>query len=162
MTSSSTDSETVQVTGGNITLRAMGALPPRQRKRIKPYIIALGGKLERIGNAATVVVDGQLADTSSVLAGADVSLSLAEARLFDDMQDETTIALLAGWSFAAPLPATIDQLLDVDDVTGQVGLYDEISTAVARRMAASVIANGFELTPENLADPASPTGASAA
>lgn len=150
------------VPGGTITLRAVNALPPRQRKRLKPYTLALASPLTRLAQAGNITVDGQLADSSTVLSGADVALSLPEAKLFDDMQDETSIALLEGWSFAAPLPTTIDQLLDVDETTGQRGLYDAISAAAGKVMADSMAGNGFALTAANLADPASPTGASAA
>lgn len=148
------------VPGGTVTLRDPGALPPRQRKRLKPYALALATPLTRMAQAAAITVDGQLAASSEVLDGAAVDLSLGQAKLFDDMQDESAIALLEAWTFAAPLPTTIDQLLDVDDATGQPGVYDALSEAVGKVMADSMVANGFALTPANLADPESPTGAS--
>lgn len=148
-------SETFPVPGGTVTLHAMGELSPRARRRIKPYAIALSDRMQQIATAAQVTVGGQVAATDRALPGPSVSMSLDEARLFSDMQDETTVALLASWTLPQPLPASIDQLYDVDDHTP--GLYDALVEAAAKVSAKAALAAGF--TVDSIEDPTSPTGA---
>lgn len=143
------------VPGGTITLRTMRELSPRQRRRIKPYAIALSDRMMQLATASQITVDGQPAASNPALPGGATAMTLAEAQLFTDMQDETTLALLAAWSLPQKLPATIDELLDVDDHTP--GLYDAISEAVAKVSAEAAAAAGF--TVDSIEDPASPTGA---
>jgi hypothetical protein len=143
--------------GGTVTFRTMAELPPRQRRRIKPYVLALSGRLEQMSQAATITVDGKVAASSAKLTGPALTMSLDEAELFTDMQDQTTLAVLAAWSLPFPLPSTLDELLDVDDTTGRVGLYDFLSEQAAKVTADAISAAGF--TVDSVEDPASPTGA---
>lgn len=142
--------------GGTAEFRAYTAMTPRQKRRIKPYALALATRLEVIGKAATVTVDGRQVLSSEKLSGPSVTMDLREAELFTDMQDETTLSLLVGWTLPNPLPRTVDELLDVDDTTGRLGLYDALS-AESGRLAGQAIANSFSV--EAIEDPASPTGA---
>jgi hypothetical protein len=144
------------VPGGTVTVHEMGELSPRARRRIKPYAIALSDRMQQLAKASSITVDGKVA-ASSALPGPSTSMSLAEAELFTDMQDQTIIALLKSWTLPHPLPTTLDELLDVDDTTGQAGLYDALAEAVAKVSADAVIAAGFTL--DSIEDPASPTGA---
>lgn len=142
--------------GGSATFRTMTELSPRQRRKLKPYVVALSGRLEQLAAAGEITVDGKVAASSAQLTGPAVTMTVAEAELLIDMQDVTTLQLLAAWSLG-PLPATIDELLDVDDTHGRPGLYDALSAQAARITAAAVTASGF--TVDSVEDPTSPTGA---
>lgn len=141
--------------GGKATLREDGELTPRQRRPLKKYGLALGPKMAELMAAASVTVDGKAADGTRGVPGPPVALSLADADLLVDMQDATTLALLASWTLDRPLPTTIDELYDVDEHTP--GGYDALSTAAAKITAAAAVAAGFDVGA--VEDPDSPTGA---
>lgn len=141
--------------GGKATLREDGELTPRQRRPLKKYGLALGPKIAELMAASQVTVDGKTADGSRGLPGAPVALSLTDADMLVEMQDATTLALLASWTLDRPLPTTIDELYDVDEHTP--GGYDVLSAAAARITAAAAAAAGFDVAA--VEDPDSPTGA---
>jgi hypothetical protein len=147
--------KTFDVPGGTATLHLMNELSPRARRRIKPYAIALSDRMQQLASASKISLDGKVAAKSAALPGPATTMTLAEAELFTDMQDETILALLATWSLPQARPTTIDELYDVDDHTP--GLYDALAEAAAKISADAAIAAGFTI--DSIEDPASPTGA---
>lgn len=135
---------TVTVPGGQVTLRDPAALTVAQRRPIRRLLM-------QIGEARFAEIQAGV-DTD----GADVALTEREAALLDEMQEQTTLALLDSWTLPDPIPTTPDEL---GAMPGP--LYDAISVEVAKLNADAAAAAAFDVD-SGLDNQDSPTGASAA
>lgn len=130
---------TVDIPGGQVTLRDAAELNVRQRRRIEVIAMQLGpvmSKLEKV--TATSGMD-------------DLDLSEHQASLVFDLQDATILSAVASWTLDRPIP-TAETVGDLD-----VALYDALAAATATLVATVA---PVDFSPSANPEDGSPTGGS--
>lgn len=157
-------SNTIAVPGGSATFYDVNELTPRRRRPLEVLFVQMGDLQERIQAAATVTVtdpaDGSAATTAPLEPAVAGKTSLAvpivldarEAGLMVEVGQVAAWAFLKSWTLPEPVPATPDDMLDISSTA----LYDAVVGHGAKLYSGNV-GDGFDLGPETVTDPASPT-----
>ncbi|MGN6607963.1 MAG: hypothetical protein ACTHMS_13250 [Jatrophihabitans sp.] len=153
-------SRTIDLPGGATAVLAdnKNEITPRRRREVEILGSRLGRLMEPLMTAARILCEGDVIEDRSTLRtddgdpkypGPDVDLTEQQLRLLSRLNDATVFAILRSWSLG-PLPATADDLLDLDPA-----VYDALRLEAAK---ASDIFARDEFSVDNIEDPASPTG----
>jgi hypothetical protein len=110
---------TVEADGLTLTIRERADITGRQRQKMEAAVLAALPSTAAVARKAKAV-------------GADprkipmTGLSMDQIEAFQHLNNVAILVVLAGWSLDRPLPATVDELLDLPE-----GLFTTVSEAVA-------------------------------
>jgi hypothetical protein len=152
---------TIDIPGGSAVLYDDASeLTPRRRRPVELLQTRIGRKLTLIQTATRLICDGEVIEERDVsetrggkviFDGGDVELTGRDLDLLSQMNDALAWALLKSWTLDRELPATPDDMLDLDQ-----GVYNAVRIAAAEVYASNAAG---EFTPAAMEDLASPTGA---
>ena len=139
---------TVNIPGGQAVIRERSDLKVRQRQMIEAAGVVASEAMAKIPKQADnpSEIDWEALDRAG--------LSYAEMQSLQQLQNAAILALLAGWSFPEPLPATLDDVLELP-----AERYEQLSEAV-RSIGAGIVTGetSFEpVDPRSAGFAASPT-----
>lgn len=134
----------IEIPGGTADLYTEDEITPR---RLKPVV-----KLSIRNSAVTEKVQAAQKLKDSGVEAATPDFTDDEADRFADMQVITAWAYLAGWSLDREIPDTPDGMFDVPQA-----IVNAISEAIKK--VKEDAAKDLEPSPENVANPESPTSA---
>lgn len=139
---------TVDIPGGQATLRSQDELKQRQRRDIEAAALAASSALVKVEAA------GIDQENPSPAALAQAGLTRSEWGAMLELQDASILAFLKSWTRPEPLPSW-DTLGDLD-----TAVYDALKTATAEAGgAAAAAALNVEPSPDETG-PTAPSGAS--
>jgi hypothetical protein len=153
----------VQIPGGTAVLCTKSSeLTARKRRPIELLGTRIGRKVEQVATATRLICEGDVVlDQSDVkdeasgelkFPGGDVEVSTRELALIMDLNDAIALSLLKAWTLDRPLPANVDEYLDLP-----VEVFDALRKEAAV-INAEMQTAGDGFSPDAVEDPASPTG----
>jgi hypothetical protein len=133
--------KTVELEGGSATLRERSDVKVRQRQMIEAASVVAAPAIAKIPKAPGKPgeIDWEQLDKAG--------LSYVEMQSLLQLQNAAIVALLASWSFPEPLPATLEDVLELP-----AERYEQLSEAV-RSIGAGIVTGETSFEP---GDPRSP------
>ncbi len=140
--------KTVDVPGGQVTLREKQDITVRHRRMIEAATVAATSALAQLPASQKELEELNISD---------LKLTAADTTVLFELQDATIVASLESWTFPEPLPtlATIGDLhQDRYDALAQAtrSLGSEIATGAVDFEPSDPHAAGFEATPTSPSD----------
>jgi hypothetical protein len=127
----------VELQGGSATLREREDVKVRQRQMLEAASVVAAPAIEKIPKQAgkPSEIDWEALDKAG--------LTYEEMQTLLQLQNAAIVALLAAWTFPEPLPATLDDVLDLP-----AERYDQLAQAV-RSIGAGIITGETSFEPSD-------------
>lgn len=153
-------SVTIDIPGGTAELYEDLELTPRRQRPVQELALQVGGLMDRLAQANKVKTADGTEDDQPHLPGPEVEINERQAAQLSTLGDLVTFMYLKSWTLDQPLPATADDLLDLD-----ISVYKALTTAAAKLYNGTykepvATTADFEANDGTLENDASPTGAS--